>query len=77
MAKPPFQYSSVVWDFMGANKRVSLAAQGILPASFERVTAVLPEYQAYIVKKWAKDAKKRIGVIDESPGVIRGNQSRY
>jgi hypothetical protein len=43
---------------MGANKRVSLAAQGILPAGFERVTAVLPEYQAYIVNKWAEDAQK-------------------
>ena len=38
---------------MDANKRV-----GNLPTSFERVTAVLPEYQAYIVKKWAEDAQK-------------------
>jgi len=30
-----------------------------LPAGFERVTAVLPEHQAFIVKKWAEDAKKR------------------
>jgi hypothetical protein len=64
---------------MGVNKRVSLAAQGILPAGFERVTAVLPEYQAYIVNKWAKDAQKidQGKAIDESPGIIRGNQSRY
>ena len=38
---------------MDANRRV-----GNLPTSFERVTAVLPEYQAYIVKKWAEDAQK-------------------
>jgi hypothetical protein len=38
---------------MDANKRV-----GNLPTNFERVTAVLPEYQAYIVKKWAEDAQK-------------------
>jgi len=30
-----------------------------LPEGFERVTAVLPEHQAFIVKKWAEDAKKR------------------
>ncbi|MFN7836029.1 MAG: transcriptional regulator KorA [Burkholderiaceae bacterium] len=30
-----------------------------LPQGYERVSAVLPEHQAYIVKKWAEDAKKR------------------
>ena len=30
-----------------------------LPEGFERVTAVLPEHQAFIVKKWAEDAKKK------------------
>jgi hypothetical protein len=30
-----------------------------LPQGYERVSAVLPERQAYIVKKWAEDAKKR------------------
>lgn len=30
-----------------------------LPQGYERVSAVLPEHQAYIVKKWAADAKKR------------------
>ncbi len=29
-----------------------------LPQGFERVTAVLPEHQAFIVKKWAEAAKK-------------------
>ena len=30
-----------------------------LPRGYERVSAVLPEHQAYIVKRWAADAKKR------------------
>lgn len=30
-----------------------------LPEGYERVTAVLPEHQAFIVKKWAEDAKKK------------------
>ena len=30
-----------------------------LPAGYERVSAVLPEYQAFIVRKWAEDALKR------------------
>ncbi|MFN9707817.1 MAG: transcriptional regulator KorA [Burkholderiales bacterium] len=30
-----------------------------LPQGYERVSAVLPEHQAYIVKRWAEDAKKR------------------
>jgi len=30
-----------------------------LPAGFERVTAVLPEHQAFIVKKWGEAARKK------------------
>ncbi|EHW7386042.1 transcriptional regulator KorA [Escherichia coli] len=30
-----------------------------LPKGFERVSAVLPEHQAYIVRKWEEDAKKK------------------
>lgn len=30
-----------------------------LPEGYERVAAVLPEHQAFIVKKWAEDAKKK------------------
>ena len=30
-----------------------------LPAGYERVSAVLPEHQAFIVKRWAADAVKR------------------
>ena len=30
-----------------------------LPQGYERVSAVLPEHQAYIVKKWAEDSAKR------------------
>jgi hypothetical protein len=29
-----------------------------LPEGFERVTAVLPEHQAFIVKKWAEAARR-------------------
>jgi hypothetical protein len=32
-----------------------------LPPGYVRVSAVLPEHQAYIVRKWAEDAKKRNG----------------
>ena len=30
-----------------------------LPPGYERVSAILPSHQAYIVKKWAKDAMKK------------------
>jgi hypothetical protein len=30
-----------------------------LPDGYERVSAVLPEHQAYIVKKWAGEAAKK------------------
>ena len=30
-----------------------------LPSGYERVSVVLPDHQAYIVRKWAEDAKKR------------------
>lgn len=30
-----------------------------LPEGFERVTAVLPQYQAYIVRQWAEKAQKQ------------------
>jgi len=42
-----------------AVSRVWAAAGEILPKGFERVTAVLPEYQAFIVKKWEADAKRK------------------
>ena len=35
------------------------SSQGDLPEGFERVTAVLPVHQAFIVKKWAEDVKRR------------------
>jgi transcriptional regulator with XRE-family HTH domain len=30
------------------------------PAGFERVTAILPEHQAFIVKKWGEAARKKL-----------------
>lgn len=42
---------------------VSQAVQRVwrahLPPGFERVSAVLPRHQAFIVKKWAEDAQAR------------------
>ncbi len=31
-----------------------------LPSGYERVAAVLPEHQAFIVKKWAEAAQKKL-----------------
>ncbi|MDF7677070.1 transcriptional regulator KorA [Neisseriaceae bacterium ESL0693] len=42
-----------------AVNRVWMAAEGNLPVGFERVAVILPEHQAFIVKKWAEDAKKK------------------
>jgi hypothetical protein len=42
-----------------AVNRVWVAAGKQLPEGFERVTAVLPEHQAFIVKKWEADAKRK------------------
>ena len=33
-----------------------------LPSGYERVTAVLPEPQAYIVRKWAEDAARKLKI---------------
>lgn len=45
-----------VWQ---AVQRVLKAHKAVAPAGYERVTAVLPEHQAYIVKKWAQDAERK------------------
>jgi len=42
-----------------AVNRVWEYSKGNIPEGFERVEAVLPEHQAFIVKKWAQDAKKK------------------
>jgi transcriptional regulator with XRE-family HTH domain len=34
---------------------------GHLPPGYERVTTVLPEHQAFIVKKWDEAARKKLG----------------
>jgi len=39
--------------------RVWMASKRCLPEGFEKVAAVLPAHQAFIVKKWAEDAKKK------------------
>ena len=39
-------------------RSVAFGAAGALEG-FERVTAVLPEHQAFIVKKWEADAKRK------------------
>jgi DNA-directed RNA polymerase specialized sigma24 family protein len=45
-----------------AVKRVWLAHTAEnLPEGYERVTVVLPEHKAFIVKKWGVDAKKKQG----------------
>jgi len=41
--------------------RVWEAAQAQLPQGFERVTAILPAHQAFIVKRWEADAKRKQG----------------
>ena len=39
--------------------RVWAAAGDHLPDGYERVSAVLPEHQAFIVRKWEADAKRK------------------
>lgn len=43
--------------------RVWAARAARVPQGFERVSVVLPERQAYIVKEWAKDAEKKLGQL--------------
>lgn len=42
-----------------AVRRVWLAAKQDLPQGMARVTAVLPEHQAYIVKRWEAEAEAK------------------
>ncbi|EMK3344991.1 MULTISPECIES: transcriptional regulator KorA [Vibrio] len=44
-----------------AVKRVWEAHTALTPEGYERITAILPEHQAFIVKKWAEDAEKKRG----------------
>jgi len=46
-----------IWQ---AVKRVWEAHEACLPHGYEKVTAVLPEHQAFIVRKWSADAQKRL-----------------
>jgi len=43
-----------------AVNRVWTASEGGLPEGYERVTAVLPEHQAFIVRKWEAGAKDKL-----------------
>lgn len=36
--------------------------KGSLPAGFERISAILPEHQAFIVKRWAEEADRKRGM---------------
>ncbi len=38
----------------------TISGKQSLPPGFVRVSAVLPEFQAYIVKQWAEAARKRL-----------------
>ncbi len=61
------QQSSFVQSLGLSRGAVSQAVQRVwaafeaksLPEGYERVSAVLPEHQAYIVKKWAGEAAKK------------------
>lgn len=44
-------------------KKVWDAAQDAkIPAGYEEITVVLPEQRAFLVKKWASEAEKSLGV---------------
>ena len=36
-------------------------APSSLPAGYERVSAVLPEHRAFVVKKWGEETRKKLG----------------
>jgi len=61
--RPQAKYATALGLSRGAVSqavnRVWAAHEANLPVGFERVTAVLPEHQAFIVKKWAADAAKK------------------
>ncbi|MCK9709848.1 TrfB-related DNA-binding protein [Pseudomonas syringae] len=37
-----------------------------VPIGFQRVSVILPEHQAFIVKKWSRAARERMGKSEES-----------
>lgn len=49
-----------------AVNRVWAAHKEQVPQGFERVTVVLPEHQAFIVKKWAQDSARRTRKNEQS-----------
>lgn len=46
-----------VWQ---AVQRVWEAHQQLVPNGYERITAVLPEHKAYLVKQWERDVKRKL-----------------
>ncbi|WP_020405839.1 TrfB-related DNA-binding protein [Hahella ganghwensis] len=57
-----------VWDVHEEKQRA--------PSGYERVTAVLPEHQAFIVKKWAEDARKKQEKAHENIGHRESERGR-
>lgn len=46
-----------------AVRRVVSSHEARPPKGFERVTVVLPEHQAYIVRRWAEEALRKQGQV--------------
>lgn len=39
-------------------------APSSLPEGYERVSAVLPEHRAFVVKKWGEETRKKLGELN-------------
>lgn len=64
MGQPQAQHAAKLGLSKGAvsqavNRVWAAFAAKNLPQGYERVSAVLPEHQAYIVKKWAEDSVRK------------------
>jgi hypothetical protein len=62
--KPQKEFAAALGLSRGAisqavNRVWAAHGDGNLPEGYVRVSAILPEHRAFIVKKWAEDARKK------------------
>lgn len=56
----PILLESTDLDRQALNRLVGGKAPSSLPPGYERVSVILPEHQAYVVKRWGENSMKKL-----------------
>jgi transcriptional regulator with XRE-family HTH domain len=57
----PLLLESIDWERDTLDSLVGGKMPSSLPPGYERVSAVLPEHRAFIVKKWDEETRRKLG----------------